>query len=46
VRRFVLFHGKRHPPDFGAGEAEAFLTHLAVDRLEPPVAAYAEPPLA
>src|SRR5262245_39557780 len=30
VRRFVLFHGKRHPRDMGAGEVEAFLTHLAV----------------
>jgi integrase len=28
VRRFVLFHGKRHPAELGAGEA--FLTHLAV----------------
>jgi site-specific recombinase XerD len=31
VRRFVLFHGKRHPADLGAGEVEAFLTHLAVE---------------
>ncbi|MFN3545731.1 MAG: integron integrase [Thiobacillus sp.] len=31
VRRFVLFHGKRHPRDMGAPEVEAFLTHLAVD---------------
>ncbi len=30
VRRFVLFHGKRHPRDMGAAEVEAFLTHLAV----------------
>ncbi len=30
VRRFVLFHGKRHPADMGAREIEAFLTHLAV----------------
>ncbi len=30
VRRFVLFHGKRHPSDLGAAEVEAFLTHLAV----------------
>ena len=21
VRRFILFHGKRHPPEMGAGEA-------------------------
>jgi integron integrase len=32
VRRFVLFHGKRHPADMAAAEIEAFLTHLAVDR--------------
>ena len=32
VRRFVLFHGKRHPRDLGATEVEAFLTNLAVQR--------------
>lgn len=32
VRRFILFHGKRHPADMGAAEVGAFLTHLAVDR--------------
>jgi len=32
VRRFILFHGKRHPAEMGAPEIEAFLTHLAVDR--------------
>ena len=30
IRRFVLFHGKRHPRDMGAGEVGAFLTHLAI----------------
>ncbi|MCC2867321.1 MAG: integron integrase [Candidatus Accumulibacter phosphatis] len=30
VRRFILFHGKRHPREMGANEVEAFLTHLAV----------------
>lgn len=30
VRRFGLFHGKRHPRGMGAAEIEAFLTHLAV----------------
>jgi len=29
IRRFILFHGKRHPKDMGAAEVEAFLTHLA-----------------
>lgn len=30
IRRFILFHGKKHPRDMGAPELEAFLTHLAV----------------
>jgi integron integrase len=30
VRRFILFHGKRHPVDLGAREIAAFLTDLAV----------------
>jgi integron integrase len=30
IRRFVLFHGKRHPREMGAAEVEGFLTHLAV----------------
>ena len=30
VRRFILFHDKRHPADMGAEEIRAFLTHLAV----------------
>ena len=30
VRRFILFHGKRHPTDIGAEEIRVFLTHLAV----------------
>ena len=32
VRRFVLFHDKRHPRDLGQIEVEAFLTDLAVGR--------------
>lgn len=31
IRRFILFHGKRHPRDMGGLEVEAFLTHLAVE---------------
>jgi len=31
IRRFVLFHGKRHPAGLGALEVEAFLTSLAVE---------------
>ena len=32
VRRFILFHGKRHPSTLGAAEVSAFLTDLAVER--------------
>jgi integron integrase len=31
VKRFILFHKKRHPAEMGAGEVEQFLTHLAVE---------------
>ncbi len=31
IRRYILFHGKRHPADRGAAEVEAFLTALAVE---------------
>lgn len=30
IRRFIRFHGRRHPRDMGVREVEAFLTHLAV----------------
>ncbi len=30
IKRYILFHDKRHPKDMGAAEVEAFLTHLAV----------------
>jgi integron integrase len=30
VKRFILFHDKRHPREMGAVEINAFLTHLAV----------------
>jgi integron integrase len=29
IRRYILFHGKRHPESMGKQEVEAFLTHLA-----------------
>jgi integron integrase len=32
TRRYILFHGKRHPHELGKREVEAFLTHLAVKR--------------
>jgi integron integrase len=31
VRRYIVFHGKRHPAEMGAPEVAAFLTALAVD---------------
>ncbi|XPS86818.1 integrase [Desulfosarcina variabilis str. Montpellier] len=30
IRRFILFHGKRHPKEMGTAEVEAFLSDLAV----------------
>ena len=32
IRRFAIFHGKRHPSGLGAAEVEAFLSSLAVER--------------
>jgi integron integrase len=32
IKRFILFHGKRHPETLGGPEVEAFLTDLAVER--------------
>jgi integron integrase len=32
IRRYILFHQKRHPAEMGKEELEAFLTHLAVHR--------------
>jgi hypothetical protein len=31
IKRYVLFHKKRHPKDMGAAEVQVFLTHLAVE---------------
>jgi integron integrase len=31
IRRFILFHHKRHPASMGAPEISAFLSHLAVE---------------
>jgi integron integrase len=30
IRRFILFHGKRHPMEMGEAEINRFLSHLAV----------------
>ena len=32
IRRFILFHGKRHPAELGGPEISMFLTSLATDR--------------
>lgn len=32
VKRFILFHGKRHPNELGAAEITEFLNHLATQR--------------
>jgi integron integrase len=32
IKRYILFHGKRHPAEMGEREITAFLTHLAVDK--------------
>jgi site-specific recombinase XerD len=32
IRRFIVFHGRRHPRDLGAPEISAFLTWLAVEQ--------------
>jgi len=32
IRRYILFHGKRHPETMGADEIGRFLTHLAIGR--------------
>ena len=31
LRRFLRFHGLRHPREMGSAEVNAFLSHLAVD---------------
>src|ERR1041385_7333772 len=32
IRRYILFHGKRHPAEMGAPEITRYLTWLAVER--------------
>ena len=29
IRRFIFFHGKKHPREMGGPQVEAFLSHLA-----------------
>ena len=32
ARRFILFHGRRHPAELSAQDIEAYLSHLATER--------------
>jgi integron integrase len=32
AKRFIFFHGKRHPREMGAPDVDAFLSHLATER--------------
>lgn len=32
IKRYILFHGKRHPKDMGAPEIQSFITHLATEK--------------
>ena len=32
IRRFILFHEKKHPSEMGSKQIQDFLTHLAVER--------------
>lgn len=32
MRRFILYHNKKHPKDMGALEVESFLTYLTIER--------------
>jgi integron integrase len=32
IRRFIRFHGRRHPREMGEAEVRSFLAHLAMDR--------------
>ncbi len=32
IKRFIVFHGKRHPATMGVPEIRAYLAHLAVEQ--------------
>ena len=32
IRRYIVFHGKKHPSALGAPDISAFLTWLAIER--------------
>ena len=31
IKKYILFHNKRHPKEMGTGVVHAFLTHLALE---------------
>jgi site-specific recombinase XerD len=33
IKKYILFHNKRHPNELGGLEIEQFLTHLAVEKM-------------
>lgn len=32
IKRYILFHNKRHPRDMGVDEIQSFITHLATQQ--------------
>lgn len=32
IKRYILFHGKKHPKDMGEKEISTYISHLAVNR--------------
>lgn len=32
IKRYIMFHGKRHPKEMGAAEVQAYITYLATER--------------
>src|SRR5215212_7197299 len=36
IKRYILFHNKRHPIEMGPTEIQAFLSHLATEKNVPP----------
>ena len=32
IKRFIIFHNKRHPQDMGAQEVQTYITYLANER--------------
>ena len=32
IKRYILFHNKRHPKEMGSAEIQAYLTYLAMEQ--------------